>query len=134
MGEDRRGINTPLSMWRSITVLLFVQLTIAWDQCPGGALKFDGAPLAATPTDGQQVLGQKTPLRILNAGKLQDGGNKIAKRTTEGRTYFGVSSCSKKASHQSDLLSLNLLNRSVSFNVDLSTVGCNCNLAFCKGL
>ena len=95
----------------SALVLLLLLPAFAWDRCPPGKVSF----------------GSKSGVRLLNAGMLMENGRKIKKRTDEGRSYFGTSTCAMRASHQAELLSLNLLDSAISFTVDVSGVDCNCN-------
>jgi hypothetical protein len=119
---------SPHCKWRGI--LLFLPFASSWSSCPRGAFHFSGVQqFGAVATAGQNSNTLGKSLRLLNAGRLGSQGRQIAKTTREGRTYFGVVGCSTRMSRQEELLSLNLLDHSISFDIDVSRVGCNCNAA-----
>jgi hypothetical protein len=85
----------------------------AWKDCPGGTVDATGF--------GHKVV-------LLNTGSVSGVGAVYA-RPNWGRSYFGPQCHRQSNAPWEDMFSLNLLDKSFSFTVDLSVVECNCNAA-----
>jgi hypothetical protein len=96
-------------------LLLLVGRANPWSSCPKGSVAFpgSGSPMAV----------------VLNGGSVASDGSIVSATPNGERSYLGTSCDVHGDKPWDNLLNVKPLGKILSYTVDLSSAGCNCNAA-----
>lgn len=96
-------------------LLLIIGSANPWSSCPNGSVSFPGSGSPITV--------------ILNGGSVASDGSIVSAAPNGERLYLGTSCDVNGDKPWDNLLNVKPLGKILSYTVDLSSAGCNCNAA-----